>query len=200
VAPEFRGAQFSAIGRRPRARGSRALQLALCLAAALFGTTANAQSNPATTFVSVSNAPKPAFTLTDASGAPHSLTAGEAQVVLVHFFATWCEPCREELPALDRLAARAGVAVIAVSVADSEGAVRTLLRQIPVTFPVVLDRDRAVAKAWDVDGLPTTFVLDHTLKPRLKATQDVAWDKVDIARLIASSAIRKENDHDHPSP
>ncbi|GGF81865.1 hypothetical protein GCM10007301_47480 [Azorhizobium oxalatiphilum] len=102
----------------------------------------------------------------------------KGRVVLVHFFATWCEPCREELPALTRLAADhpADIAVVAVDVAEVDVRVRRFFAEHPVPFPVALDRDRAFTRSWQVSGLPSTIVLDRALRPRLKAVGEVAWD------------------------
>ena len=110
---------------------------------------------------------QPIFSLPNTTGANVALETARGHVVLVHFFATWCEPCREELPALNRLAARAGgnVKVLAIAVADADQRVQRFFEAIPVDFPVLLDRDRAVAKAWQVATLPTTFVLDDALRP-----------------------------------
>jgi thiol-disulfide isomerase/thioredoxin len=120
-------------------------------------------------------------------GSALDLNALHGRVVIVHFFATWCEPCREELPALQRLAARSGkppVTVIAIAVADPELRVRRFLHATPVDFPVVLDQDRAVAKAWDISELPSTVILDPELRPRLAAEGDFAWDQIDSHTLV----------------
>ena len=111
--------------------------------------------------------------------------------MLVHFFATWCEPCREELPALNRLAARAGgdVTVLAIAVADADRSVQRFFATAPVDFPILLDRDRAVAKAWNVATLPTTFVLDAGLRPRFVVETDYAWDSLDPKELTSTSAV-----------
>jgi thiol-disulfide isomerase/thioredoxin len=111
--------------------------------------------------------------------------------VLVHFFATWCEPCREELPALNRLAARAGgnVTVLAIAVADADSSVQRFFATTPVDFPILLDRDRAVARAWNVTTLPTTFVLDAGLRPRFVVETDYAWDSLDLKELTSTSAV-----------
>ena len=134
---------------------------------------------------------QPAFSLPTLGGAATALEAARGQVVLVHFFATWCEPCREELPALNRLAARAGgnVTVLAIAVADADRSVQRFLATTPVDFPVLLDRDRAVAKAWNVATLPTTFVLDAGLQPKLVIESDFAWDTIDPGKLTGSSAL-----------
>src|SRR5947209_8047802 len=70
---------------------------------------------------------RPSFSLDDLAGVRHDLSATPARLVLVHFFATWCEPCREELPALQRLSERgkaSALAVFAISVAEPDARVR----------------------------------------------------------------------------
>ena len=135
---------------------------------------------------------QPTFTLPDSAGAEVALAAARGRIVLVHFFATWCEPCREELPALNRLTARGkgNVTVLAISVAEVDLRVRRFLETMPLDFPVLLDRDRAVVKAWNVSTLPTTVVLDADLRPRFVVEADFAWDGVDPARLAAMVADR----------
>jgi peroxiredoxin len=128
-----------------------------------------------------------AFALTDASGSKLALSDLMGRSVVVHFFATWCEPCREELPALNRLVARADgrdLAVVAVSVAEAPVRVRRFLNETPVNFPILLDEDRAVAKSWGVDTLPTTIILDTGLKPRLSVEREYDWDRLDVTQLI----------------
>ncbi len=134
---------------------------------------------------------QPIFSLPNTTEANVALETARGHVVLVHFFATWCEPCREELPALDRLAAHAdgNVKVLAIAVADADRSVQHFFATTLVGFPVVLDRDRAVAKAWNVTALPTTFVLDASLQPRLVVESDFAWDTIDPGRLTGSSAL-----------
>jgi peroxiredoxin len=133
---------------------------------------------------------QPVFSLPNTTGGNVTLEAARGHVVLVHFFATWCEPCREELPALNRLAMRAGdtVKVLAIAVADADQRVQRFLAATPVDFPVLLDRDRAVAKAWTVTTLPTTFVLDASLQPRLVVESDFARDTIDPGELTGLPA------------
>ena len=125
---------------------------------------------------------KPAFNLQDLNGSHVSLQDFAGRPVLVHFFATWCEPCRDELPALARLQQRApGVAVLAISVAENAQRVGRFFAQTPTGFPVLLDTDRAVAKSWDITTLPTTYMLDAGLRPHRVVEADYPWDNVDIA-------------------
>lgn len=129
----------------------------------------------------------PGFVLPAADGRDVALETGRGRVVLVHFFATWCEPCQDELPALRRFVERAAddpIAVMAISVAEVDLRVRRFLETMPVNFPVLLDRDRAVAKAWNISTLPSTVILDRTLTPRLVAQTDIAWDRIDPRALV----------------
>ena len=98
---------------------------------------------------------------------------------MVHFFATWCEPCIEELGSLERLAARRhgkDLTILAVDVGEVDARVRSFFRKHPVSFPVLLDRDRAATKAWEIMALPTSFVLDPALSPILFVERDIDWD------------------------
>jgi thiol-disulfide isomerase/thioredoxin len=140
------------------------------------------------------NEAKPNFALSDMEGSPHELKQRAGRVVLVHFFATWCEPCREELSSLSRLLKRAGgepPSVLAVDVAEVPARVRRFLETTPVNFPVLLDPDRAVTKAWGVSVLPTTFVLDRELALRLFVEGDLDWTRADVvAALDQIGAVR----------
>lgn len=120
-----------------------------------------------------------------------SLAAQRDRVVLVHFFATWCEPCRAEMAALQRLAERSEhgrLAILAVNVGEPDTRVRRFFDTLPVVFPILLDRDQAITKAWQVTTLPTTFVLDRTLAPRLVVEGDLDWDAPDANHALAQLA------------
>ncbi len=132
--------------------------------------------------------PPPSFTLPQfgsAPGAPMALAEQSGDTLLVHFFASWCESCRDELPALKRLAVRGApdVKVIAIAVADVDAPLRRLIGATGVTFPVLMDRDRAVARAWSIAALPSTVILDRHHIARLIVESDVAWDAIDPKQL-----------------
>lgn len=136
-------------------------------------------------------APPSLFELPTLDGATQALEDARGRVVVVHVFATWCEPCREELPALSRFALRHRdtVRVLAVDVGEVDARVRSFFETLPVSFPILLDRDRSMMRAWKVPALPTTFVLNAELQLRYRAVGDVAWDEMEPGRLIADLAV-----------
>ncbi|MDX1374333.1 MAG: TlpA disulfide reductase family protein [Burkholderiales bacterium] len=104
----------------------------------------------------------PPFALEDLEGRTHRLADYRGRVVLVNFWATWCAPCRDEMPSIERLrAALAGrpFAVLAVNLAEPPSRIRKFLATMPLGFPVLLDRDTAVAKAWRARILPASYLV-----------------------------------------
>jgi thiol-disulfide isomerase/thioredoxin len=119
----------------------------------------------------------PALVLKDIQGREHRLADYRGKVVLVNFWATWCEPCREEMPSLERLRQRLGgsLVVLAVDYGEGEARVGEFLARVPVGFPVLLDRDMAVSRAWKARALPTTFVVDSAGTIRYSAIGELDW-------------------------
>jgi thiol-disulfide isomerase/thioredoxin len=107
----------------------------------------------------------PALKLPDLDGKVHDLAALRGKVVVVNFWATWCPPCRREMPSLERLRQHLvdkGLAVVAVDVGEDADTVFSFTGQLDPApaFPLLLDRDSAAMQRWKVKGLPTTFVVD----------------------------------------
>ena len=122
----------------------------------------------------------PPLVLPGLDGTMHSLAALAGKPVLVAVWATWCAPCRAELPALLRLQrdlAAEGCAVLAVNVGDAPERVRRFLGQIDADgLDVLLDRERAVAAPWRVGGLPAAYGIGPSGDIAFSALGAVDWD------------------------
>jgi peroxiredoxin len=131
---------------------------------------------------------KQRFTLKTPTGTSVSLESSlkSNKAVLVNFWATWCPPCREEIPDLVKLYAAkksAGLEIIGVDVGESAKRVAAFAEKNGMTFPVVLDEDQSVAEAYGVSGIPTTFLIAsdgrvlgtyHAFTPQLEADVEEA--------------------------
>jgi thiol-disulfide isomerase/thioredoxin len=107
----------------------------------------------------------PALKLPDLDGKLLDLATLRGKVVLINFWATWCPPCRREMPSLERLRQRLadqGLTVLAVDVGEDADTVFSFTGQLEPApaFPLLLDLDSRAMQAWKVKGLPTTFVAD----------------------------------------
>jgi peroxiredoxin len=110
------------------------------------------------------NGPAPPFTLTEIGGQSASLSQYKGQVVMLNFWATWCGPCQQEMPLLDQMYKKykpAGFTLIGVNVDKDAPPVRQLLERKPVSFPVLLDPASQVSKAYHVDEMPSTVLIDR---------------------------------------
>jgi peroxiredoxin len=107
--------------------------------------------------------PAPPFTLSDPNGVTYSLEDYRGQAVLLNFWATWCEPCKAEMAELDDFAhefREAGFQVLAVNVLEDAASIRRFGDELQLTLPLLVDRDGAVNKAYSVQGLPTSYLID----------------------------------------
>ena len=156
---------------------------ALCLALALAAGTACAAGG---TMKPWSGGATPPLALRDLQGREHTLADYKGKIVVLNFWATWCDPCREEMPAMQRLQDKlAGkLAVLAVSYGEGPPRIKDFLSRVPVRFTVLLDRDTAAASAWKVKVLPTTLVIDPDQKIRYVAVGDIGWDTQPVEEQI----------------
>jgi thiol-disulfide isomerase/thioredoxin len=129
----------------------------------------------------------PALSLADLEGKPHKLADYRGKVVLVNFWATWCVPCREEMPSIERLRASLDgrpFAVLAVNLAEPESRIRKFLEAVPVSFPVLLDKNAQAAKAWQARVLPATFIVGPDGVVRYQYFGELDWSKPEVRETI----------------
>ena len=125
--------------------------------------------------------------LADLDGNKRNLAEYKGRVVVINFWATWCEPCRAEMPSMEKLVKRLGpgkIVVLAVNYQEHPDRIRRFLERTPVTFPVLLDSDGSATKAWTRRIFPTSVVVGADGKPRHIITGEYDWDGPDAARLL----------------
>jgi thiol-disulfide isomerase/thioredoxin len=132
--------------------------------------------------------PLPRFELAELDGAAWQPASLRGHPVLLNFWATWCEPCRAEMPALQQLVREhrgEGLQVVAANYKETEGAVRRFLEQTGLALPVLLDRDGAAAKSLGVHIFPSTIAIDRRGQPRFVVTGEFDWSSAQAARWIS---------------
>jgi thiol-disulfide isomerase/thioredoxin len=108
--------------------------------------------------------PAPQFQLASMAGKDVNLAQYKGQVVMINFWATWCGPCREEMPILEKLHAKykpMGFTMIGVNVEPDSKAAANWLKSTPVTFPILFDTNSEVSKLYSVAGMPSTVIVDR---------------------------------------
>jgi len=142
----------------------------------------------------------PALALRDVEGRPHRLEDYRGKVVLVNFWATWCEPCREEMPSMNRLrAALAGrpFEVLAVNLAESESRIRRFMEQVPLEFTVLMDRDSGTARAWQARVLPVSFLVGADGRIRYSVLGEINWTAESVRKTIVELLPPQKAGTDH---
>jgi thiol-disulfide isomerase/thioredoxin len=133
--------------------------------------------------------PAPGLDLSDLAGTPFTLAQLEGQVVLVNFWATWCPPCRKEMPALQRLSQRLGgepFMVLGVNVGEDPERIEDFLQSLPLPpgFPILLDRSGDASRAWGVRVIPTTWVIEGRANRVLGAVGEVDFDSPELVEQL----------------
>jgi cytochrome c biogenesis protein CcmG/thiol:disulfide interchange protein DsbE len=127
------------------------------------------------------------LTLNSLAGKPVNLSAFKGEVVLVNFWATWCEPCRAEMPSLNRLHQRLGAKgfrVVAINIGDGAPQIKQFLKSTPLDFTIARDPDSVALKAWRVRILPASFLLDKNGLLRYQMIGDANWDEAAVQAPI----------------
>lgn len=133
--------------------------------------------------------PAPDFTLEDMDEIEQSFSANKGKVVLLNFWATWCPPCKREMPSMERLYQKLkdkNFTVIAVDQMEDIDTVFSFTGQLPLdpTFPILFDNKSNVSRSYNVKGLPTTYLIDKKGFIRYRAIGGREFDHANIENLI----------------
>lgn len=135
----------------------------------------------------------PDFVLKSQSGDNLRLSELRGQVVMINFWASWCGPCRQEMPLLDKLHQRykkLGFTLLGVNVEQDTSAAQAFLKDTPVSFPILYDRENSVSRLYKVVGMPSTVVVDRDGKLRFRHTGYVPGDEVEYSKMIRAAMKR----------
>ena len=129
----------------------------------------------------------PALDLVDLGGKPWRLEELAGQVVVLNFWATWCEPCRVEMPSLESMAARrraSGVVVVAVNYREAPDVIRGFLERSPFEPPILLDRDGDATIAWTPRVFPSTVIVGRDGQPVQVVVGELDWESGEAKALL----------------
>jgi thiol-disulfide isomerase/thioredoxin len=129
-------------------------------------------------FVPWKDVKTPPLALRDLAGRQHALADYRGKVVLVNFWATWCEPCREEMPSMQRLKQRfAGerFAVLAVNYGEADTRASEFLKRSSLDLTVLLDPSQDASRAWRVRVLPASFLVGPDGRARYAVIGEIDW-------------------------
>lgn len=110
------------------------------------------------------NEPAPDFTLKSMTGENVKLSELQGNVVMINFWASWCGPCRQEMPLLDEFYKKynkLGFVLLGINVEEDSSKAANYLREIPVSFPILYDNTNSVSKLYNVDAMPSTVLVDR---------------------------------------
>jgi peroxiredoxin len=129
----------------------------------------------------------PDFRLADPEGRHMSLRDHRGKVVLLNFWATWCLPCRAEMPEMEKLYQEfkgQGFVILAVDLRESPAQVRAFAKELKLTFPLLIDEDTKVVQAYAVRALPVTYLIDRKGLMVGRAIGPRDWHSAEARALI----------------
>ena len=154
----------------------------------------------------LSNKPEaPEFLLRDMDEKIKERDDYKGKPVIINFWATWCPPCREELPSMNRAWEKIkdeGIEMLAINIGEDEETISTFTKDFPIDFTILLDESSEEISNWSIRGLPTTFILDPQGHVIYRAVGGREWDNeklLDMVRalktepkVVANKAVAKK--------
>ncbi len=139
----------------------------------------------------------PDISAVDQAGSMHQLSDWQGQVILLNVWASWCAPCRDEMPSLaelERRIADSGVRVVTLSIDKTrKDAVEFLQSVNAQNLPLLLDLDRSVIKKLDVDGAPTSLLIDRQGRELGRVTGPIDWTADEAVLLLKAIALKSRD-------
>ena len=129
----------------------------------------------------------PTLALEDLQGKAHDLGEFKGKVVLVNFWATWCEPCRAEMPSIDRLRNSLKgkpFEVLAVNMAEPLSRIEKFSETMPLGFPLLRDRDGSVSKTWKAKLLPASYLIGRDGRIHYVAYGELDWTSEPVRKRV----------------
>jgi len=132
------------------------------------------------------------FSLPLLNGGNASLSSYKGKVVILNFWATWCPPCRAEMPSMETLYQRfknQGLEILAVDIGEIPSKVQQFISQNAYTFPVLLDKDNKISSQYGIRAIPTTYIIDREGRIISMIVGSIRWDNPKV--IAAFEALLK---------
>jgi len=136
------------------------------------------------------------FDLADIDGNRDTLSSGRGQWVFLHFWASWCGPCRKEMPAIQRLSAlmaNEALKIQLVNTAEDEDAIFSFLGGVAPDLTTLRDPDGQVTEIWKPRGLPATYLIDPQGQVRYQALGGRDWDQPEYLEFLKALIRSRAN-------
>ena len=126
------------------------------------------------------------ISLPDQLGQSHALKDYANQIILLNFWASWCPPCVEEIPSMNRMAETLGkdFAIVSVNFQESAEHIREFMQKVQVDFPVLMDSDGRVSAEWRVFAFPSSFILDREGRLRYSVNSAIDWEEQEVLDAV----------------
>lgn len=161
----------------------RALSIALCCIVFLLAACRQDAGGPGVEL----DRPAPDFTLVDTTGRTWILSELKGRVVLVNFWASWCQPCLQEMPsmeALNRFLPKDRFIMLSILFNDAPVLAENIAEKLNLTFPILIDPENSAARAYGLTGVPETYIIDREGILRKRFIGPVDWDSGDAREMM----------------